>query len=83
MNYAGNGTVISVPPSPNGQAAAKGACACQCSCPAPKGTQQVSERPPLAQKREGETSNGKVDFSKMTPAQKIAYHKARWDQILG
>ncbi len=23
------------------------------------------------------------DFSKMTPAQKVAYHKARWDRILG
>jgi hypothetical protein len=27
--------------------------------------------------------NGAVDFSTMTPAQKIAYHKARWDRILG
>ncbi len=24
-----------------------------------------------------------VDFTKMTPAQKVAYHKARWDRILG
>jgi hypothetical protein len=28
-------------------------------------------------------SNGAVDFRKMTPAQKIAYHKAKWDRILG
>jgi hypothetical protein len=28
-------------------------------------------------------SNGAVDFQKMTPAQKIAYHKAKWDRILG
>jgi hypothetical protein len=27
--------------------------------------------------------NGAVDFRKMTAAQKIAYHKARWDRILG
>jgi hypothetical protein len=27
--------------------------------------------------------NGEPDFSKMTPAQKVAYHKARWDRILG
>jgi hypothetical protein len=27
--------------------------------------------------------NGEPDFGKMTPAQKIAYHKARWDRILG
>ena len=24
-----------------------------------------------------------VDFSKMTAAQQVAYHKARWDRILG
>ena len=24
-----------------------------------------------------------VDFTKMTSAQKVAYHKARWDRILG
>jgi hypothetical protein len=29
------------------------------------------------------SSNGTVDFSKMTSAQKVAYHKARWDRILG
>jgi len=30
-------------------------------------------------------NNGHVgpDFSRMTPAEKIAYHKARWDRILG
>jgi hypothetical protein len=27
--------------------------------------------------------NGAVDFSKMTAAQKVAYHKARWNRILG
>ena len=27
--------------------------------------------------------NGGPDFTKMTPAQKIAFHKARWDRILG
>jgi hypothetical protein len=29
------------------------------------------------------TRNGEPDFRTMTPAQKIAYHKARWDRILG
>jgi hypothetical protein len=32
---------------------------------------------------QAEAGNGKVDFSKMTSAQKVAYHKARWDRILG
>jgi hypothetical protein len=29
------------------------------------------------------STNGAVDFSKMTAAEKIAYHKAKWDRILG
>jgi hypothetical protein len=29
------------------------------------------------------STNGAVDFSKMTAAQKVAYHKAKWDRILG
>jgi hypothetical protein len=28
-------------------------------------------------------ANGKPDFSKMTNAEKIAYHKAHWDRVLG
>jgi hypothetical protein len=36
-----------------------------------------------SQKEEAAGRNGGVDFSKMTAAQKIAYHKARWDRILG
>jgi hypothetical protein len=28
-------------------------------------------------------SSGEPDFTKMTAAEKIAYHKARWDRILG
>jgi hypothetical protein len=31
----------------------------------------------------GARGNGEVDFAKMSPAQKIAYHKSRWDRILG
>lgn len=30
-----------------------------------------------------ESKNDEVDFKKMTAAQKIAYHRARWDRILG
>jgi hypothetical protein len=30
-----------------------------------------------------ESSDGAMDFAKMTPAQKIAYHKAKWDRVLG
>jgi hypothetical protein len=28
-------------------------------------------------------ANGQPDFTRMTPAQKVAYHTARWDRILG
>jgi hypothetical protein len=38
---------------------------------------------PLASKPGNPSPNGPVDFSKMTPAQKVAYHKAKWDRILG
>src|SRR5262249_50331234 len=70
MSYGGSGTTISVPPSP----AAKAECACKgqaaCAC---NGKQEQAK--PAA--------NGAVDFTKMTPTQKIAYHKAKWDRILG
>jgi hypothetical protein len=74
MNYASNGVVISAPP---GKEEAKAACACQapaagkaeaCACNGKKGA---------------EKANGEVDFTKMTAAQKMAYHKARWDRVLG
>jgi hypothetical protein len=41
--------------------------------------------PPLAGDKQNAmaASNGSFDFTKMTTAQKIAYHKARWDRILG
>ena len=31
----------------------------------------------------GRAPTAQVDFTKMTAAQKVAYHKARWDRILG
>src|SRR5262249_50236571 len=69
MNYDGTGTVISVPPPSNGQmASAKPACACKCN-----EARSASEA----------ATNGAVDFPKMTPAQKVAYHKAKWDRVLG
>jgi hypothetical protein len=38
---------------------------------------------PAAETNGKASSNGAVDFTKMTPAQKVAYHKAKWDRILG
>jgi hypothetical protein len=76
MGYGGNGTLISVPPGPRaarqGLETAKKGCGCGCNG---AGT--------CAPKAAEPTANGQPDFAKMTPAQKIAYHKARWDRILG
>jgi hypothetical protein len=43
----------------------------------------VSIPPSAGASAQKAASNGKVDFSQMTAAQKVAYHKARWDRILG
>jgi hypothetical protein len=78
MSYGGNGVVMSLPPSAgDARSSTKQAvpCACQstghaaCAC-----TSKKASKP---------ETNGAVDFTKMTAAQKIAYHKARWDRILG
>jgi hypothetical protein len=42
-----------------------------------------AEQPARPAARAGASSNGEPDFRTMTPAQKVAYHKARWDRILG
>jgi hypothetical protein len=42
--------------------------------PSPRATAREKEHPP---------DNGAVHFTKMTAAEKVAYHKARWDRILG
>jgi len=88
MNYGGNGTTISIPPAAKPAAAAHDACACRngktaahshdhgaCACPT---TEQKAAKAPVAKPA---ATNG--DFTKMTAAQKVAYHKARWDRILG
>jgi hypothetical protein len=73
MSYGGNGKVISSAPSSNGKQetpaklVTKKDCGCGCN-----GT--------CATKTAG---NGEPDFTKMTAAEKIAWHKARWDRILG
>jgi hypothetical protein len=83
MSYGGGGT-ISVPAAANGK---KAGCACPggtkaghahsakeaaCACQAKKPAEAAAVN-----------GNGPPDFRKMTAAEKIAYHKARWDRILG
>jgi hypothetical protein len=78
MSYGGNGTVVSTPATSNGQKAVTeekhAACACKCSGQGQKAPAAVEATA---------NHNGPPDFSKMTAAQKIAYHKARWDRVLG
>jgi hypothetical protein len=76
MSHGGNGKVVSlaeIPPKPRAHAA----CACksstsECGCNAAKPQAVASAN-----------GNGTPDFSKMTRAEKIAHHKAKWDRILG
>ncbi|MCC6419669.1 MAG: hypothetical protein IT429_15660 [Gemmataceae bacterium] len=70
MSYGGSGVTISPPPSTNGQ-------------PTPtevNGTHAAASRPPVAPQP---SANGEPDFAKLSPAEKVAYHRARWDRILG
>lgn len=76
MSYDGSSRVISTP-SGNGSPVKDQKnevkhekCACQCA----NGTKGTT----LATSSEAEPN-----FARMTPAEKIAYHKARWDRILG
>jgi hypothetical protein len=70
MSYGGNGTVISVPAKESAKPqAARADCGCGCN-----GAGTCATKP---------AANGAPDFTTMTPAQKLAYHKARWDRILG
>jgi hypothetical protein len=77
MSYGGNGVVMSVPPSPTGAKKGKQSVGCACKS---TGTAACACTDKKSKKAE---TNGTVDFTKMTAAQKIAYHKARWDRILG
>jgi hypothetical protein len=82
MSYGGRGVVVSAPPAANGPARQPEkkeekheTCACQCSTKvqAEAGSADTASPP----------ADAAVDFRKLTPAQKMAYHKARWDRILG
>jgi hypothetical protein len=75
MQYSSEGKVVSVPrpgEQSTGAGPAKKSCACGCG-----------ECNNSAGKKDGATPNSEPDFSRMTSAEKVAYHKARWDRILG
>jgi hypothetical protein len=74
MSYGGSGTAVSLPPAgakPMGkQPVAPVECSCKC------------QQEKAAENESGCTCED-IDFTKMTPAQKMAWHKANWDRILG
>ena len=74
MSYAGNGVAISAP-APTTCGGKPGACHCGCN-----GKKQKTTATP---EQEAPSANREPDFTKMTPAEKIAYHRARWQRILG
>lgn len=84
MSYGGSGTTVSIPATANGQAKKEAAHACPCGGPDPKKCAcPTPAAKPATASSNGAAANGTVDFAKMTAAQKIAYHKAKWDRILG
>jgi hypothetical protein len=85
MSYGGNGVTISIPPTKTPEVKAakvedRGHADCKCHCPTEK-------KEPATQKQESMkavvTASGEPDFTKMTTLEKIAWHKAKWDRILG
>lgn len=73
MSYGGSGTIISLPPTMKPVAtidSGKPTCACTC---AGKCTEKTTVP----------TNSAAVDFTKMTPAEKMAWHKAKWDRVFG
>jgi hypothetical protein len=76
MSYGGNGVAVSLPAA-RAVAPAHAGCACKSAAPAPGGCGCKAGPVKTAE------GNGQPDFRRMTAAQKVAYHKARWDQILG
>lgn len=73
MSYGGNGKVVSSPSTPSPRAATRGLSepkkGCGCGCNGACASKAATD--------------GEPDFSKMTHAEKIAWHKAKWDRILG
>ena len=81
MNYSGSGTTISFPQSAS-QKEDDHDCSCKggpkaCPCDAPIPEAKTATPPAKVEK------NTTVDFSKMTAAEKMAYHQQRWTRILG
>jgi hypothetical protein len=84
MSYGGKGALVSLPAAANASVVKPVSKAeaqhHQCACGCLSGTREEQTNSVVTS---GGTENGAPDFANMTPAQKIAFHKARWDRILG
>lgn len=69
MSYGGSGTTISLPPA--------GASAASSTTASPPATSDTAPKPPAVQKPD------KVDFSKMTGAERLEYHRRRINRMFG
>jgi hypothetical protein len=79
MSYGGSGVTISLPAAERPQERRpreKESAPCACGCSG--GCKEKSE----AAEQRSAASNGQPNFRCMTAAEKMAYHKARWDRIL-
>lgn len=88
MSYGGSGTTVSI--APKAIAKNHAACACKNGAAATGRKKAGCGCPSNAQAKAAEVSAGPAiianvepDFAKMTRAEKIAYHRARWNRILG
>jgi hypothetical protein len=80
MSYDSNGRTVSRPGGPPAASQTPvgekhATCACRCAA-----TDKEKSTPATSTQA---AANSEPDFSKMTAAEKVAYHRARWDRILG
>jgi hypothetical protein len=75
MSYDGNGALTSIPPKKTVPLLTGGKKDCRRGCDGDKKVETPAATQP--------GGNSEPDFSKMTNAQKIAYHRARWNRVLG
>jgi hypothetical protein len=78
MNYGGSPTTISVPEQISVTSKAQ-----LSSHHANHSARAASERTATPNASRPTDGNSEPDFSRMTSAQKMAYHQSRWDRILG
>jgi hypothetical protein len=87
MSYGGTGKTVSVPPKATGRAdVTKAACPCRGKAQAKAKSEEdhagcTCDSNHTAATRS--TNAPEPDFKQMTAAEKIAYHKTRWDRVLG